>query len=391
VSYYGLRVGSTALSAYYSLQVAVYNRTASPLPCVLAQPAQFAFCLITGTAVSGDQSLATFTTVSSGVINTTSPSASTYGSFTAAALSGTQYTSSNPTPVPVSLAAAGSLPGYYSNLNDNGFSLSGSSLASTDYEGLGLVSSYGSFVLYDQTSVTCSSGTCGQYGKLFVQQITATQPASSLPCAPAASVAQLQMCLITGSISGTETEQTFTTVTSAIVNLTITAETLIQQLEYTEEYKAVTVASIVSGSSYNSTSGVVAPLSLAAPGSVPGYDSVEPNDNTIQLEGYGYHYDYDYYSGNALRAYLDTAGIGFNVSGRLFSVSSQGLYENGVRLSDSYNLRVALYNGSEAPLPCAPAQPVQFAFCLITGSAATGAQTLDTYATVSYAATHEKQ
>ena len=381
VSSQGLYENGVRVSGYYSLQVALSNSSSAPLPCVLAQPAQFAFCLITGTAVSGDQSLATFTTVSSGVINTTSATASDYGSYTAAALTGTQYTSSNPTPVPVSLATAGSLRGYNDEpyyLNDNDFSLSGSSLASTDNDGLGLVSSYGSFVLWSQ-SVTCTAGTCGTYGKLFVQLITAEQP-NTLRCAPTASVAQLQVCLITGSIAGSETqqtEQTFSTVTSAIVNLTISPQQLID-LQDEDDYstRAVSVASIVSGSTYNSTSGVLFSLSLAAPSTVQsGYGL---NRNAIDL-----HFG-DYYDDGQYKASLDDYGIGLNVSNQLLSVSAYGLYENGKSVSPYYSLQVAPYNSTSTPLRCAPAQPVQFAFCLITGSASTGAQTLDTYATVSY-------
>ena len=145
--------------------------------------------------MAGLQTVDSYSTVSYGILDTSATTYYGYGTYFVNALSDAfAYTSTQTTPVPLTLAPLDTLPGYQyyyygyyygADYNDNQFSISGSSVASTDYDGFGLVSQYGSFVLWEN-QVDCSSGTCGQYGQMVVQLYNASQ-GNTLPCAPAPS------------------------------------------------------------------------------------------------------------------------------------------------------------------------------------------------------------
>jgi hypothetical protein len=183
---------------YGQLTVALYNASQdTPLiacaPTPVSATVQFSFCLITGTANTGSQTAATFTSVSTGVFTTAStvylPTASyTVGSI----LRGTQYTFANATPVALSLSAPSTVrsgTNQYGNYVDNSNVIgvvNGSLSASTDNFGIAMTSIDSTFAYAYSRTVYCTTvtGSCGPYGRLTVALYNASQDTPLIACAP---------------------------------------------------------------------------------------------------------------------------------------------------------------------------------------------------------------
>ena len=87
----------------------------SLLECARSDTVQLSFCLIVGTATTGQQTAQTFTSVATGIFNTTTPAGSlAYGqaaTFTISSLlQGSIYTSASLQPTNLTLASVYSLP-----------------------------------------------------------------------------------------------------------------------------------------------------------------------------------------------------------------------------------------------------------------------------------------
>ena len=293
--YYGIEqvYYGAPCAPYGQLTVQPYNSssnaTAAPPPTCQPTPVnetvQFAFCLITGTAAGYNQSAATFLTVSTGVFTTTTtvysvPAVYALGSI----LNGVQYSSTNSTPVVLTLGAPNALPGP----NDNLLTLVGSpfapNISTAYYRGIGLESAYSAFtvastlVYFGMSAtyfVTCAptssltSVACGYYALLTVALYNAGDPALQCQPLPLSSVVQFSFCLVTSN--GTLSPTSFKTVSFGI--FTTTSTTFSPSSTYT-------AGSIVSGWQYTSANSTPTALSLVAPGMAIYYST---NDNAFTL------------------------------------------------------------------------------------------------------------
>ena len=279
----------------------LYNATSGMIPCQLeVSMVQLSFCLIVGTATTGQQTAQTFTSVATGIFNTTTPAGSlAYGqaaTFTISSLlQGSIYTSASLQPTNLTLASVYSLPSTqvccYSTLhNDNVFALAagGATGVSLDNQGIGFVSSYDTFNVWNG-GITYSAGQGGGQVVAFTAQLY-NATSGMIPCQLEVSMVQLSFCLIVGTATtGQQTAQTFTSVATGIFNTTTPAGSLAYGQAAT-----FTISSLLQGSIYTSASLQPTNLTLASVYSLPSTQvccySTLHNDNVFALAAGGGHW-----------------------------------------------------------------------------------------------------
>ena len=362
----------------------LYNATSGMIPCQLeVSMVQLSFCLIVGTATTGQQTAQTFTSVATGIFNTTTPAGSlAYGqaaTFTISSLlQGSIYTSASLQPTNLTLASVYSLPSTqvccYSTLhNDNVFALAagGATGVSLDNQGIGFVSSYDTFNVWNG-GITYSAGQGGGQVVAFTAQLY-NATSGMIPCQLEVSMVQLSFCLIVGTATtGQQTAQTFTSVATGIFNTTTPAGSLAYGQAAT-----FTISSLLQGSIYTSASLQPTNLTLASVYSLPSTQvccySTLHNDNVFALA-----------AGGATGVSLDNQGIGFVSSYDTFNVWNGGItYSAGQGGGQVVAFTAQLYNATSGMIPCQlEVSMVQLSFCLIVGTATTGQQTAQTFTSV---------
>ena len=371
---------------YATLVVQPFNQSTGLVPCApipISAVVQFSFCLITGSASTGVQSVATYASVTYGVLTTTATVYSSSATYTVGSvLQGLQYVSSNSTPVAVNLVGPGGVYGHsYTDAHGNYPSdnlittyNAGVSAAGTTANGIGFASAYSTLDYYSSYNVQCFGGPCGPYATLVVQPFN--QSTGLVPCAPIpiSAVVQFSFCLITGSAStGVQSVATYASVTYGV--LTTTATVYSSSATYT-------VGSVLQGLQYVSSNSTPVAVNLVGPGGVYGHSYTDahgnyPSDNLITT-----------YNAGVSAAGTTANGIGFaSAYSTLDYYSSYNVQCFGGPCGPYATLVVQPFNQSTGLVPCAPipiSAVVQFSFCLITGSASTGVQSVATYASVTY-------
>ena len=361
---------SGACGRFGQLVVAPYSTGDAVVDCQpLTDVLQVEFCSIVGSSALG-QTVDTYTAVTYGVFNSTSPAASSLPAgqplTIGAVVSAFQYTSTVSTPVNVSLAAVGSVSRDAGNGgNDNVVYFdSGSSVASFDSAGLALLSSYATLLLDSQGAYFAQSGV-SQYSSLQLRLYNAS--AHPLLCSPTSDVIQFAFCLQTGSSEAEQTSATFSVVLSGIFNTTspIISSTGVYQ-----------VATIVNGLLYTRAQLASVPVQVAPAGSVEPSGAFEfgpANDNKIEVDGGSGAVDN---GGLAFQSELATFQfVGYYENKYVDVFSSLGLVycvQGSCHTGDYGLLRVQVYNSSNPQqLECSLALAANVSSSSSSGGAST--------------------